>query len=126
MNKLEQFNNAQIAKLTQNKKLPEFKAGDTVSVHVKIVEGNNERVQVFEGLCIAIRNKGYGSSFVVRKLSHGVGVERIFPTYSPRIEKVEVVRRGRVRRAKLYYMRKLRGKAARISEVVDRRNTQKD
>lgn len=121
MNKLELFNNAQIQKLTENKSIPDFKAGDTLSVHVKIVEGNNERIQVFEGLCIAIRNKGYNSSFVVRKLSHNVGVERVFPLYSPRVDKIVVVKRGRVRRAKLYYMRKLRGKAARIAEVVERK-----
>lgn len=120
MNKLELFNNAQVAKLTANKSIPEFKAGDTISVHAKIVEGANERIQVFEGLCIAIRNKGYASSFVVRKISHNVGVERIFPLYSPRIEKIVVVKRGRVRRAKLYYMRKLRGKAARITEIMDK------
>ncbi|MBN9542405.1 MAG: 50S ribosomal protein L19 [Alphaproteobacteria bacterium] len=120
MNKLELFNNAQIQKLTENKSHPEFKAGDTISVHAKIVEGDNERIQVFEGLCIAVRNKGYASSFVVRKLSHNIGVERIFPLYSPRIDKIVVVKRGRVRRAKLYYMRKLRGKSARITEMKEK------
>lgn len=120
MNKLELFNNAQIEKLTGSKSFPEFKAGDTIAVHAKIVEGNNERIQVFEGLCISVRNKGYASSFVVRKISHNVGVERIFPLYSPRVEKIEVIKRGRVRRSKLYYMRKLRGKSARISEIIEK------
>jgi len=87
-----------------------------VRVHVKVIEGNRERVQAFEGVVIARRNRGIGSSFTVRKISYGEGVERVFPLYSPRIEKIEVVRRGRVRRAKLYYLRERRGKAARIAE----------
>ncbi len=97
--------------------IPEFQAGDTVKVHVKIREGEKERVQVFEGLCIARHNDGLSSSFTVRKISYGVGAERTFPAHSPRIEKVEVVSRGRVRRAKLYYLRDLTGKAARIREI---------
>ncbi|MGD9817724.1 MAG: 50S ribosomal protein L19 [Desulfomonilaceae bacterium] len=96
--------------------LPAFRPGDTVKVHVRIVEGNRERIQVFEGAVIAINNRGPGSSYTVRKVSYGIGVERVFPRDSPMVEKVEVVTRGRVRRAKIYYIRKLRGKAARIKE----------
>ena len=96
--------------------LPDFKAGDTVRVHVKIVEGEKERTQIFEGVVISKRKGASRTTFTVRKVSYGIGVERIFPLYSPRIEKIEVVSRGRVRRAKLYYLRKLRGKAARIRE----------
>ena len=96
--------------------LPDFKAGDTVRVHVKIVEGEKERTQIFEGVVISKRKGASRTTFTVRKVSYGIGVERIFPLYSPRIEKVEVVTKGRVRRAKLYYLRKLRGKAARIRE----------
>ena len=96
--------------------LPDFKAGDTVRVHVKIVEGEKERTQIFEGVVISTRRGASRATFTVRKVSYGIGVERMFPLYSPRIEKVEVVSKGRVRRAKLYYLRKLRGKAARIRE----------
>ncbi len=96
--------------------LPEFRSGDTVKVHIRIVEGTKERVQIFEGVVIARKNAGMGSSFTVRKISHGVGVEKIFPLHSPRVEKIEVVTEGRVRRSKLYYLRELRGKAARIRE----------
>ncbi len=96
--------------------LPEFRSGDTVKVHIRIVEGTKERVQIFEGVVIARKNASMGSSFTVRKISHGVGVEKIFPLHSPRIEKIEVVTEGRVRRSKLYYLRDLRGKAARIRE----------
>jgi large subunit ribosomal protein L19 len=96
--------------------VPEFAAGDTLRVHVKVKEGDKTRVQAFEGLCIARHNKSVGSSFTVRKLSFGEGVERVFPLYSPVIEKIDVVRRGEVRRAKLYYLRGLTGKAARIAE----------
>ncbi len=95
---------------------PEFRAGDTVQVHVKVIEGNKERIQLFTGVCIKRHNNAVGSTFTVRKISNGVGVERIFPVNSPRVEKVEVLRRGRVRRAKLYYLRNLQGKAARIQE----------
>jgi large subunit ribosomal protein L19 len=94
--------------------LPDFTAGDTVKVHFKIVEGEKERIQVFEGVVIRKRKGGVGATFTVRKVSYGIGVERIFPSHSPRIEKIEIVNRGRVRRARLYYLRQLRGKAARI------------
>ena len=113
---LEQFEQNNFARLTEGKAYPEFQAGDTVRVNVRIVEGKTERVQAFEGLCIAKRNRGINSAFTVRKISHGEGVERIFPLYSPLIESVTVVRKGVVRRAKLYYMRELTGKAARITE----------
>ncbi|WP_163536776.1 50S ribosomal protein L19 [Gracilibacillus sp. YIM 98692] len=97
--------------------LPKFRAGDTVKVHVKVVEGNRERIQVFQGVVIKRQNGGISETFTVRKLSYGVGVERTFPVHSPRIDKIEVTRRGKVRRAKLYYLRNLRGKAARIKEI---------
>lgn len=97
--------------------LPEFKAGDTVKVHVRIVEGDRERIQLFEGVVIKRRGGGISETFTVRKISYGVGVERTFPVHTPKIEKIDVVRRGRVRRAKLYYLRDLRGKAARIKEL---------
>ncbi|MDN5332709.1 MAG: large subunit ribosomal protein [Tepidanaerobacteraceae bacterium] len=98
------------------KDIPEFRPGDTVKVYTKVVEGNRERIQVFEGVVIARKGGGLRETFTVRKVSYGVGVERIFPLHSPRIEKIEVVQRGKVRRAKLYYLRNLRGKAARIKE----------
>lgn len=97
--------------------IPSFKAGDTVKVHVKIVEGEKQRIQIFEGLVIKIRGGGTAASFTVRKISYGVGVERVFPFHAPTVEKIEVVRRGRVRRAKLYYLRDLSGKKARIREL---------
>lgn len=97
--------------------LPEFKAGDTVKVHVRIVEGDRERIQLFEGVVVKRRGGGISETFTVRKISYGVGVERTFPVHTPKIEKIDVVRRGRVRRAKLYYLRNLRGKAARIREI---------
>ncbi len=96
--------------------LPEFRTGDTVKVHVKIVEGARERIQVFEGVVIARTRKGARTSFTVRKISYGIGVERVFPLHSPMLDKIEVVNRGQVRRSKLYYLRKLKGKAARIKE----------
>ena len=101
-----------------NKDMPEFGPGDTVVVQVKVVEGTRERLQAFEGVCIAKRNRGLNSSFTVRKISHGEGVERVFQTYSPSVAEVQVKRRGDVRRAKLYYLRGLTGKAARIKEKV--------
>jgi large subunit ribosomal protein L19 len=110
----------QIEKENMRLDLPAFRPGDTVKVHVRIVEGTRERIQVFEGTVIGISHKGSGSSFTVRKVSYGVGVERVFPRDSPMIDRVELVNRGRVRRAKLYYIRKLRGKAARIKERMDR------
>jgi large subunit ribosomal protein L19 len=106
----------QIAKLTANGPVPEFAPGDTLRVNVKVVEGTRERVQAFEGVCIARKNAGLHSSFTVRKISYGEGVERVFPLYSPRLASVEVIRRGDVRRAKLYYLRGRRGKSARIAE----------
>ena len=96
--------------------IPDFKAGDTVSVYVKVIEGDKERIQLFTGVCIQKRGSGINSTFTVRKISNGIGVERIFPLHSPRIDKIELVRVGRVRRAKLYYLRQLEGKAARIKE----------
>lgn len=97
---------------------PDFRPGDTVRVHAKVVEGNRERIQVFEGVVIKRQNGGINETFTVRKISYGVGVERTFPLHSPRIDKIEVTRRGKVRRAKLYYLRNLRGKAARIKERI--------
>ena len=99
--------------------IPEFRAGDTVRVHVRVVEGNKQRIQVFMGVVIARRGGGSRETFTVRKISGGIGVERVFPLHSPVIDKIEVVRRGKVRRAKLYYLRELRGKAARIEERRD-------
>ena len=106
----------QIAKLTANGAVPAFAPGDTLRVNVKVVEGSRERVQAFEGVCIARKNAGLHSSFTVRKISYGEGVERVFPLYSPRVDEIEVVRKGVVRRAKLYYLRGRRGKSARIAE----------
>lgn len=116
MNIIQQLEQEQIAKLTEGKAIPEFSPGDTVKVNVKVVEGNRERVQAYEGVCIARKNDGLNSHFVVRKISYGEGVERIFPLYSPNIASIEVIRRGDVRRAKLYYLRDRRGKSARIAE----------
>jgi large subunit ribosomal protein L19 len=98
------------------KNIPVFKAGDTLRVHVKIVEGDKQRIQMYQGVCIKRMNNGVGSTFTVRKISNGVGVERVFPLHAPTIDKIEVVMVGQVRRAKLYYLRKLQGKAARIRE----------
>ncbi len=123
MNLLQKIEKDHLDSLTEDKNIPEFSAGDTVRVNFRIVEGNNERVQAFEGVVIAKKNRGLASTFVVRKLSHGEGVERIFPVYSPRIDSLEVVRRGDVRRAKLYYLRGRTGKAARIAEKKDHTNT---
>lgn len=116
MNLLQELEQEQIARLVAERPIPDFRPGDTLRVYVRVIEGNRERVQAFEGICIARRNRGINSSFTVRKISYGEGVERVFPLYSPRIDKIEVVRRGRVRRAKLYYLRGRRGKAARILE----------
>lgn len=114
MNELMQLEQSMIVKT-----LPEFNGGDSLRVHVKVVEGSRERIQLFEGVCIARHNAGYGSTFTVRKISFGEGVERVFPLYSPRVEKIEVLRRGDVRRAKLYYLRGRAGKATRIKEKRD-------
>ncbi|PPR60388.1 MAG: 50S ribosomal protein L19 [Alphaproteobacteria bacterium MarineAlpha4_Bin2] len=121
MNIIEQLEAEQVEKLTGERAVPEFGPGDTLRVNVKVVEGTRERVQAFEGVCIARRNSGVNSSFTVRKISYGEGVERVFPLYSPRIESIDVVRRGDVRRAKLYYLRGRRGKKARIAEKTVRR-----
>ncbi|OEG69541.1 50S ribosomal protein L19 [Candidatus Endomicrobiellum trichonymphae] len=103
-----------------------FKSGDQIKVHFKIVEGGNERIQIFEGIVIRIKGSGLSETFTVRKISFGIGIERIFPIHSPRIDKIEVLKRGKVRRAKLYYLRNLSGKAARISEDSSRRNLKKE
>ncbi len=116
MNTIEKLEQDQVAKLTEGRSLPEFSPGDTLRVNVKVVEGTRERLQAFEGVCIARKNRGLNSSYTVRKISYNEGVERIFPLYSPRIDSIELVRRGDVRRAKLYYLRGRRGKSARISE----------
>jgi large subunit ribosomal protein L19 len=123
MNLIETLEREAIDALTADKPIPEFRPGDTLRVGVKVIEGERTRVQAFEGVCIARSNKGVGSSFTVRKISFGEGVERVFPLYSPIIDKIEVVRRGVVRRAKLYYLRGRTGKAARIAE---RRMVQRD
>jgi len=116
MNIIEQIEAETVAKLVATSPVPTFGPGDTLRVNVKVVEGTRERVQAFEGVCIARKNAGLNSNFTVRKISYGEGVERIFPLYSPRIASIEVVRRGAVRRAKLYYLRDRRGKSARIAE----------
>lgn len=123
MNLIQTIEAEQIAKLTANKKVPDFRPGDTLKVGVRVVEGERTRVQNYEGVCIARSNKGMGSNFTVRKISFGEGVERVFPLYSPNIDSIEVVRKGAVRRAKLYYLRGRRGKSARIAERRDTRIT---
>jgi large subunit ribosomal protein L19 len=125
MNVIQTLEKEQQDAIRAAKKIEAFKPGDVVRVNVKIIEGNAERTQAFEGLCIAVKNAGLNSSFTVRKLSHGEGVERIFPLYSPRIDSVERVRSGSVRRAKLYYLRGRTGKAARIKEKLDLTRTAK-
>ena len=119
MTLLEEFEKDQVERLAQGKEIPHFGPGDTLRVHVKVVEGTRERVQLFEGVCIAIKRAGINSAFTVRKISYGEGVERVFPLYSPKIEAIEVRRRGRVRRAKRYYLRGRTGKRARIPELQD-------
>ena len=116
MNLLQQFEAEQVARLLAARAVPEFQAGDTLRVMVRVVEGERTRVQAYEGVCIARSNRGVNSNFTVRKLSYGEGVERVFPLYAPTIAEIQVVRRGRVRRAKLYYLRGRTGKAARIAE----------
>ena len=125
MNLIETLEREAIEALTADKTVPEFRPGDTLRVGVKVIEGDRTRVQNFEGVCIARSNKGVGSSFTVRKISFGEGVERVFPLYSPVIASIEVVRRGAVRRAKLYYLRGRRGKSARIAERRDPRRETK-
>ena len=116
MNILDKIEKTQMEAVTEQRSLPEFGPGDTVKISVKVVEGSRERVQAFEGVCIARSNRGVNSSFTVRKISYGEGVERVFPLHSPKIQSIEVMRRGAVRRAKLYYLRGRTGKAARIAE----------
>ena len=116
MNIIQQIEAENIAKLLAERPVPAFRPGDTVRVNYKVVEGTRERVQAYEGVCIARKSAGMSSSFTVRKISSGEGVERVFPLYSPNIDSIEVVRMGRVRRAKLYYLRERRGKSARITE----------
>jgi large subunit ribosomal protein L19 len=119
MNILQKIEQVNLEKLSAGKRIDKFDEGDTVIVNVKIVEGATERVQAFEGLVIARKNSGVRSAFTVRKISHGEGVERVFPLYSPRLESVVLVRKGNVRRAKLYYIRRLTGKTARITEKLE-------
>jgi large subunit ribosomal protein L19 len=121
MNIIQQLEAEQVQKLSASKTVPDFGPGDTVIVNVKVVEGERSRVQAYEGVCIARAGRGLHQSFTVRKISYGEGVERVFPLYSPMIDSIKLVRRGKVRRAKLYYLRGLRGKKARITERTDRR-----
>jgi large subunit ribosomal protein L19 len=121
MNLIQTLEKEQVAKLSAGKEIPDFAPGDTVLVNVKVVEGERSRVQAYEGVCIARSGAGLNQSFTVRKISYGEGVERLFPLYSPMIDSIKLVRRGTVRRAKLYYLRGLRGKAARITERQDQR-----
>jgi len=120
MNLIQIIEQEEVARLTAGKTIPEFQPGDTVIVNVKVVEGERSRVQAYEGVCIARDGGGLQESFTVRKISYGEGVERVFPLYSPMIDSIKVVRRGKVRRAKLYYLRDRRGKSARIAERQDR------
>jgi large subunit ribosomal protein L19 len=124
MNLIQQLEAEAIEQFKTGKTIPEFRPGDTLRVGVRVVEGERTRVQNYEGVCIARANRGLGSSFTVRKISFGEGVERVFPLYSPNIETIEVVRRGSVRRAKLYYLRGRTGKAARITERRDTRHVE--
>ena len=119
MNKLIDIENEQIEDSLKNKDIPSFKSGDTVRVNVFVTEGNKERVQAFEGVCIARSNRSFNSTFTVRKISHGEGVERVFPLYSPMLESIKLERKGKVRRSKLYYLRQRSGKSARIAEKKD-------
>jgi large subunit ribosomal protein L19 len=121
MNIVDRIGQKQIDAAIAERPIPEFGPGDTLRVSVKVIEGTRERVQAFEGVCIGRKNDGIGSSFTVRKMSYGEGVERVFPLYSPKVQGIEVMRRGRVRRAKLYYLRGRTGKAARIAEKTTQR-----
>ncbi len=116
MNTLEKFEKEHLKELQSDKKLPKFSSGDTLKVHLKVKEGEKERIQIFEGVCIAKKNSGINSSFTVRKISYGEGIERVLPLFSPQINKIEVVKTGAVRRSKLYYLRERSGKSARIAE----------
>jgi large subunit ribosomal protein L19 len=119
MNIIETLEREEVARVTQGRKIPEFEPGDTLLVNVKVVEGERTRIQAYEGVCIGRSGAGLNESFTVRKISYGEGVERVFPLYSPMLDSIEVVRRGKVRRAKLYYLRARRGKKARISEKTE-------
>ena len=121
MKNIEDINKAAIQKITTNKKITEFSPGDTIKVGVKIVEGKRERIQYFEGVCIAKKNRDLNSSFTVRKISFGEGVERTFALYSPNVDSIKVIRSGKVRRAKLYYLRDRKGKSARIAEKIKKK-----
>jgi large subunit ribosomal protein L19 len=121
MNLIQELEKEQIEKLTTGKEIPDFQPGDTVIVNVKVVEGERTRIQAYEGVCIGRSGAGLHENFTVRKISYGEGVERVFPVYSPMLDSIKVVRRGKVRRAKLYYLRGLRGKAARIIEKTEHR-----
>lgn len=123
MNIIEELEKEQMAALPGKSDIPDFNAGDTVKVNVKVTEGSRERIQAYEGVCIGRSGSGLNENFTVRKLSYGEGVERVFPIYSPLVDSIEVVRRGKVKRAKLYYLRGRTGKAARITEKQDRRTT---
>ena len=120
MNIIETLEREELARVTEGKKIPDFQPGDTLKVNVKVVEGERTRVQAYEGVCIGRHGAGLHESFTVRKISYGEGVERVFPLYAPMIDSIKVVRRGKVRRAKLYYLRGLRGKSARIAEAQGR------
>jgi len=124
MNLIKQLEQEQMAKLTANKAIPDFQPGDTVLVNVKVVEGERTRIQAYEGVCIGRSGQGLNENFTVRKISYGEGVERVFPLYSPMVDSIKVVRRGRVRRAKLYYLRGRRGKSARIAEKQERQGVE--
>ena len=126
MNTIQEFEQRKAEVLQEERPVPKFKPGDTVRVNVRVVEGTRERIQAFEGVCIARKSAGLNSSFTVRKISYGEGVERVFPLLSPRIDSIDVVRHGSVRRAKLYYLRGLRGKAARIAEDTSYRRIQEE
>ena len=129
MNIIEKIEKEQLEKLSSGKQTPDFNPGDTIKVDVKVVEGTRERIQAFEGVCIARGGKGINESFTVRKISYGEGVERVFPLFSPKISAITLVRKGKVRRAKLYYLRDRRGKAARIVEKIEgkkKNNEKKD
>ena len=128
MNIIEKIEKEQLEKLSSGKNTPDFNPGDTIKVDVKVVEGTRERIQAFEGVCIARGGKGINESFTVRKISYGEGVERVFPLFSPKISAITLVRKGKVRRAKLYYLRDRRGKAARIVEKIEvkKKNNEKN
>lgn len=123
MNVIQKFEATQVAKLSEGKNYPAFGPGDTVKVNIRIIEGDRERIQAYEGVCIARQGHGVNEKITVRKISHGEGVERVLPLLSPRIESIELIRRGSVRRAKLYYLRDLKGKKARITERKEARST---